>query len=153
MNIGSKSGWPSSALSNFAPHPFTFRGVDCNSMEGLLQSLKFDKPHIQIEVCKMVGLAAKYRGKARNKAWKRKQCLWWQGLEIPRHSVYYQDFLTEAFDELSKNEGFAGALLATNNSVLTHSLGCNSESDTVLTEREFCGQLHRVRTKLVKQHA
>jgi hypothetical protein len=37
MDIGSKSGYPSSALSNFAPHAFEFDGVKCASMEGLLQ--------------------------------------------------------------------------------------------------------------------
>lgn len=35
MDIGSKNGYPASALSNFAPHPFTIDGVECNSMEGL----------------------------------------------------------------------------------------------------------------------
>ena len=44
MDIGSKAIYPASALSNFSPHPFTFDGVECNSMEGLLQSFKFDKP-------------------------------------------------------------------------------------------------------------
>jgi len=46
MNIGSGNGYPSSALSNFAAHPFVIDGVHCASMEGFLQSLKFDKPHI-----------------------------------------------------------------------------------------------------------
>ncbi len=66
MNIGSGSGYPSSALSNFSPHPFVFDGVECASMEGLLQSFKFDKPHIQNEVCKLVGKGAKFRGKKRS---------------------------------------------------------------------------------------
>ena len=37
MDIGSGNGYPSGALSNFSPHPFVFDGVECNSMEGLLQ--------------------------------------------------------------------------------------------------------------------
>lgn len=36
MDIGSGSGYPSSTLSNFAPHPFVMDGVECNSMEGFL---------------------------------------------------------------------------------------------------------------------
>lgn len=41
LDIGSGKDYPSNALSNFAPHPFIIDGVECNSMEGFLQSLKF----------------------------------------------------------------------------------------------------------------
>ena len=44
MDIGSGSGFPSATLSNFAPHPFVIDGVECNSMEGFLQSLKMNHP-------------------------------------------------------------------------------------------------------------
>lgn len=63
MDIGSDSGFPSATLSNFAPHPFVIDGVECNSMEGFLQSLKFSNPEMQKEVCKLVGKAAKFKGK------------------------------------------------------------------------------------------
>lgn len=63
MDIGSGSGFPSGTLSNFAPHPFVIDGVECNSMEGFLQSLKFSNPEMQAEVCKLVGKAAKFKGK------------------------------------------------------------------------------------------
>ena len=39
MDIGSKAGYPASALSNFASHPFVFDGVECASMEGLVQAV------------------------------------------------------------------------------------------------------------------
>lgn len=148
MNIGVGNSYPSNALSNFAAHSFVFRGVECASAEGLLQSLKFDKPHVQVEVCKLVGLQAKFRGKKRNKAWKRVQCLWWNGEAIPRHSREYQNLLTEIYDCLAQNDSFCRALLATQNAVLTHSIGHNDSSHTVLTEREFCRQLTRVREEL-----
>ncbi len=148
MNIGSANGWPSSALSNFAPHPFIFDGVECNSMEGLLQSFKFDKPHIQIEVCKLVGRKAKFGGKKRNKAWKRVQKLWWQGKEFDRKGQEYQDLLDRAFNALAQNPGFQKALLATDNNPLTHSLGKSRKSETILTEREFCSRLEKIRSRL-----
>ena len=66
VDIKSGSGYPAAALSNFYPHPFIFDGVEVASMEGLLQSFKFEKPHIQLEVCKLVGLAAKKRGRSKN---------------------------------------------------------------------------------------
>jgi predicted NAD-dependent protein-ADP-ribosyltransferase YbiA (DUF1768 family) len=146
MDIGSGKGYPSSALSNFAPHPFVIDGVNCNSMEGFLQSLKFKNPEMQKQVCLMVGLQAKFKGKP--KKWWTTQTLWWRGNEINRHSQEYQDLLNAAYDSLAMNTGFRKALLATGNSALTHSIGKNDPSHTVLTEKEFCTQLLRVRKEL-----
>ena len=151
MDIGSKRGFPAGTLSNFAPHPFTFDGVECASMEGLLQSFKFDKEHIQVEVCKLVGLAAKRRGGKRNKAWKSQQTLWWKGVAYPRKSDEYQALLDRAFDALATNPGFRKALLATGSANLTHSMGRNKKADTCLTTAEFCGRLMRLRTRLLSE--
>lgn len=151
MDIGRGKGYPSSALSNFAPHPFVMDGVDCASMEGFLQSLKFDKPHIQIEVCKLTGLAAKRRGQKRNKAWKSTQTLWWQGVAYPRASISYQNLLDRAFASLAMNDSFRRALLETGNAMLTHSLGKNNPKDTVLTEAEFCSRLTSLRYNIKKR--
>jgi hypothetical protein len=59
MDIGSGNAYPSNALSNFAPHPFEIDGVKCNSMEGFLQSLKFESKEMQEYVCTLVGYSAK----------------------------------------------------------------------------------------------
>ena len=75
IDIGYKSEWPASALSNFAAHRFVIDGVVCESMEGFLQSLKFEDPEVQEKVCKLVGVKAKYRGK--RKKWWLTQTLWW----------------------------------------------------------------------------
>ena len=91
MDIGSGTGFPSASLSNFAPHPFVIDGVECASMEGFLQSLKFSSPDMQKAVCQLVGKAAKFKGK--KKKWWRTQTLHWQGTEIPRDSQEYQDLL------------------------------------------------------------
>lgn len=146
MDIGSGTGWPSSALSNFAPHPFIIDGIQCNSMEGFLQSLKFKEPDMQKEVCLLVGKAAKFKGK--KKKWWRTQTLYWQGKEIARNSDEYQQLLDRAFEALSKNEGFKKALLATGNSTLTHSIGKNKINETVLTKQEFCSRLMKIRNSL-----
>ena len=102
MDIGSGSGFPSGALSNFAPHPFVIDGVECNSMEGFLQSLKFSNSEMQKEVCKLVGIAATFKGK--KKKWWRTQSLYWQGIEIPRDSQEYQGLLDRAFDALAQKQ-------------------------------------------------
>ena len=149
MDIGSGNGYPEGALSNFAPHPFVVDGIECASMEGFLQSLKFSNPEMQKEVCKMVGKQAKFKGK--KKKWWRTQTLYWKGVPIKRNSDDYQELLDKAFNALSKNEGFKKALLATRNATLTHSIGKNKPSETVLTTKEFVSRLTRIRNELQRK--
>jgi len=146
MDIGSGTGFPSASLSNFAPHPFVIDGVECASMEGFLQSLKFSSPDMQKAVCQLVGKAAKFKGK--KKKWWRTQILYWQGKEIPRHSEEYQQLLDKAFEALAQNTSFQKALLATGESTLTHSIGKTNPSETVLTRAEFCSRLMKIRRRL-----
>lgn len=146
MDIGSGNSYPSNALSNFSPHPFEFDGVKCNSMEGFLQSLKFKNPEMQVHVCTLVGKQAKFKGKKKN--WYITQTLWWKGEEIDRHSSKYQRLLMGAYEELAKNSGFKSALLATGNAKLTHSIGKSDAHRTILTNKEFCGILTKIRKSL-----
>lgn len=142
MDIGSGKGYPSSALSNFAPHPFELDGVQIASMEGFLQSLKFKNEEMQKYVCSLVGREAKYKGK--HKKWWVDQTLYWKGIEYKRDSKEYQILLNRAYNALFQNEGFKKALLSTSG-VLTHSIGKTNENETVLTQSEFCGRLMKLR--------
>lgn len=143
MNIGSGSGYPSSALSNFAPHPFILDGININSMEGFLQSLKFKDPVTQAHVCTLVGKAAKFKGKKKN--WWREQKLYWQGKEYPRKSEEYQNLLDRAYQAMfDQSLSFRNALKAANTSVFTHSIGKTDPTKTILTTREFCGRLEKL---------
>ena len=143
MDVGSGSKYPAGALSNFSPHPFEIDGIKCNSMEGFLQSLKFKSPEMQAEVCTLVGFAAKKKG--RNKNWQQSQTLYWRGKEIKRKSQEYQDLLDKAYTQMYKNTKFKKALEASRGAVLTHSIGRSKESETVLTTREFCSRLTKLR--------
>jgi len=149
MDIGSGKIGSAGGLSNFRPRPFVFDGVECASMEGLLQSFKFDKPHMQNFVCTLTGMAAKRKGSKRNKAWKSRQTLWWKGEAYERGSQEYQDLLDKAFIAMAiQNKGFQRALLNSGNAVLKHSIGKSSKKDTVLTEAEFCSRLTYLRDQL-----
>ncbi|AUR85831.1 hypothetical protein NVP1081O_096 [Vibrio phage 1.081.O._10N.286.52.C2] len=143
MDIKSGNGYPASALSNFAPHAFTLHGVECASMEGFLQGLKFKNPEMQREVCTLTGKVAKARGAKKN--WQRTQTLYWQGTPIQRNSVGYQTLLDDAFAALAENVKFQKALLATGDANLTHSIGRKKQSETVLTVQEFCSRLMTIR--------
>jgi predicted NAD-dependent protein-ADP-ribosyltransferase YbiA (DUF1768 family) len=143
MDIGSGNTYPANSLSNFAPHPFDIDGFHCNSMEGFLQSLKFKSIDMQEYVCSLVGFAAKKKGCGKN--WQETQTLYWQGVSIKRDSQEYQDLLDRAFMELYKNTKFKLALEASGKSVLKHSIGKTDSSKTVLTVKEFCSRLTKLR--------
>lgn len=146
MDIGSGNGYPSAALSNFAPHPFVIDGVECNSMEGFLQALKVSNIPMQVHMCSLVGRKAKFAGK--NKKWWRDQTLYWQGVPIKRDSKEYQLLLDRAYGELFKNAKFRKALAATGNATLKHSMGRKKINETVLTINEFTSRLTTLRANL-----
>lgn len=144
MDIGSGRDYPANALSNFSPHPFTFRGFQVNSMEGFLQGLKFKSPDKQAYVFSLVGKAAKFAGK--NKKWWRDGLLYFQGVAIDRCTKDYDNLLVEAYKEMTKqSDSFRRALIASHNAVFTHSMGKSDRHRTVLTEREFCNLLFWMR--------
>lgn len=149
MDIGSGKEYPSNALSNFSPHPFVFDGVEVNSMEGLLQAFKFKNFDMQIEVCKLVGKAAKFRGKP--KKWYTDQKLYWNSVVYDRSSKEYQELLDRAFDALAENTSFQKALLASGKATLTHEIGKSKENETVLTKREFISRLNKIRDRLFRE--
>lgn len=148
MDIASGSRYPASSLSNFAPHEFEIDDIQCASMEGFLQSLKFQNPEMQKYVCSLVGKTAKFKGK--NKKWQKTGNLYWQGETIKRDSERYQELLDNAYNALAKNQSFKKALLATRNATLTHSMGKTKMSETVLTKTEFVSRLTKIRAELMQ---
>lgn len=150
MDIGSGHAYPANALSNFAPHPFTLDSVQCASMEGFLQSLKFENVDMQAHVCTLVGLKAKYKGKYKN--WWTRGMLYWQGKEYDRFGVEYQELLDRAYAAMFKDsDSFRRALLASGNAVLTHSMGKTNQKLTVLTVHEFVSRLTCLRAAMMRK--
>ena len=147
MDIKSGRPYPAGALSNFAPHPFVFRGHEVSSMEGFLQGLKFKSSEMQLEIFKKVGVGAKRAGSGKN--WQRTQTLWYQGEPIKRESQEYQDILDEAYNAMFDQNGKAKkALLATQDANLKHSIGRTKANETVLTKTEFCSRLMKIRDRI-----
>ena len=147
MDIKSGKAYPAGALSNFAPHPFVFRGHKVSSMEGFLQGLKFKSAEMQLEIFKKVGIGAKRAGSGKN--WQRTQTLWYQGDPVKRDSKQYQDILDEAYNAMfDQNNKARKALVASQNAVLKHSIGRTNKNETVLTRAEFCGRLMNIRDRI-----
>ena len=151
LDIGSKNSYPSKSLSNLYPRQFVFDEVKCASIEGVLQSFKFDKPHLQVEVCSLAGMQAKNKGKDRNNQWKIKNGVWWQLEFYKRREEDYQRLLDRLYLTVAiQCEDFRQAILDTGDLILTHQIGRVSESETILTQNEFCSRLMKIRNLLRK---
>lgn len=146
IDIYSSNEGAAGALSNFAAHAFTFEGVACASMEGLLQAFTHADTARQREVCALVGIEAK---EAANAGWRSEQTLHWQGKIFDRASGNYQSLLDRAYSALfMQNADFRQALAATGSAVLTHKNGGQDPQATLLTEEEFCSRLMNLRERL-----
>ena len=152
LDIGSKGGYPAKELSNLAEHHFVLDGIECASLEGFLQALKFEKPHLQLEICKLHGVTAKKSGQDKN-GWKLKQQLWWNGSTYDRGGELYQRLLDRAYlAAATQNPGFCQALLDSKDLILTHTIGRSRELETMLTQHELCHRLMKLRYHLMKGH-
>lgn len=147
IDIKANAPFPTGALSNFAPHSFTFDGVACRSMEGLLQSFKVADPATQRSLCRLIGAEARTEGRKHD--WMTSGTLWWQGRPIDRLSPEYQQLLDKAFRALfDQSQKFRNALAATGSARLTHRVGKTDPCDTILTAEELCERLTRLRSLL-----
>ena len=111
-----------------------------------MQGLKFEGIEKQNKIFKQVGIQAKFKGKKRK--WYLDQQLYWQGKPMMRDSEEYRSIVEEAFNALAENKDFQKALLATGNRRLYHSIGKSDPTKTILTEKEFCSILTKIRMRL-----
>ena len=146
LEIGLGKGYPGASLSNLHACEFTFRGVLCGSIEGVLQAAKKRNWETQKEICKRSGMFAK---QSCGTSWRKKQTLWWNGKPMRRDSREYQEFLDELFAACYlHNDAAKRALLASGDATLAHSIGKRKIQDTVLTQQEFISRLTKLRVLL-----
>lgn len=149
IDIHSTGEGVASQLSNFTRHSFTFRGVRCESIEGVLQATKSDDIATQHARCLLSGVQAKRAGK-KGRDWKKDQVLFWGKVAMRRVSTEYEQFIDELYDAVFKQcPEFRSALAQTENCTLTHSIARGKQRfETVLTEDEFIKRLNSLRTRL-----
>ena len=116
-------------------------------MKVFLQSLKTPDVEQQKKICSLVGYPAK---KAGNKL-KKKQVfdnehLHWQGRVFLRGSEEYQTMLKKIYAlKYTQDLKFRNALNSTGEHVLTHSIGKDDPTQTILTTNEFINLLTSLR--------
>lgn len=133
-------------LSNLYPIRFKFRNKWVNSIEGVLQSIKYQDKKLQNLILNYSGLDA-YHTRAANTAdfWGNNGILYWQGKPFKRDSEYYQIFLDELYLSAVKNPLYKKCLLSTDNKYLLHHIGCENINETVLTRFEYEQRLNSLR--------
>lgn len=149
MDVGSKCEYPLNVLSNFTQTNFKFQGVQINSMEGFLQSLKTPNLAKQKEICALVGIDAKKAGvQLKETGVFDGVTLYWKDKVFGRNSKHYQKLLKKVFKaKYDADNTFRNALSLTSGRKLTHSIGSSNPNETVLTEAEFINLLTDLRDK------
>ena len=149
INIDYRHDGLAKRLSNLFPREFTFDGVECRSMEGLLQSFKIQDESKQKEFCRLYGMRAKMAGKGI--PWWEDQTLWWKGEPYYRQSNEYQDLLMDAYAHLfARNKDAHQDLIDSHPARLIHLVGHTNPTETILTRNEFCSILMNIRTVLLQ---
>jgi len=132
-------------LSNLTKRQFVLDGVECGSIEAVLQSFKFGDEAGQADICGLFGFAAKKAG-AGGEGWKAAQTLWWKGVPYKRESEEYQSLLSRVYaSAFEQDEAFRRDLRLSKGYRLTHSIGIGDPKETILTAQEFCGRLDELR--------
>lgn len=127
-------------LSNFTKREFVFDGVECRSIEGVLQSFKCKDFDEQKRICMLSGIDAKNAGIEFD--WKKEQVLYWNNTEYPRESVEYDELLTRLYKSVYEcDSAIKKDIEESKKYILEHSIGVEDKMQTVLTKDEFISNL------------
>lgn len=145
MKLDIHSAMPGDAgiLSNLHMKPFIMEGIFYGSIEGFLQSLRYQYSCEAEKVAMMCGVEAKMAGRAKSI---KNDTLYYQGKPFNRHSVWYKKLLERAFTAcFAQNESFQRSIFNTREMELVHSIGKDDPNETILTNSEFIKLLERLR--------
>ena len=141
----------SKILSNLYPIKFKFKGKLMNSIEGVLQGIKYKNRKMQNLVFKYSGIDAYHtRGANIVDDWTTTQTLYFKTKPMARDSKEYQNFLDDLYLSALKNPIRSLALLSTQNKYLLHHIGRENKNETVLTRYEYEARLFASREILKK---
>lgn len=143
VDINSRATGAAGRLSNYTTRRFVFDGVECGSIEGVLQGLKCPDIAAQRQICLLAGGWAKKAGGEYD--WQTAQTLYWQGKTYPRRSDAYAALLDRLYDAVyEQDEAFRSDLASLRGRKIDHRMGLTNPADTVLTRLEFVRQLQRL---------
>lgn len=144
-----KFKYPYNVLCNFTASQFNYQGVNIQSMEGFLQSLKVKDKKTQEKICTLPGFMAKKVGNYLKRSGDfDRVTVYWQGNQYDRNTDKFKQVISEAYESKHAQDGlFRSVLNSSKGRKLTHTIGKNDPMDTILTEDEFIEQLDNLRNK------
>lgn len=143
VDINSRASGIAGRLSNYTERHFIFDGVECHSIEGVLQSLKCPDPAAQKDICLLTGGWAKKAGGQYD--WRTNQTLYWQGKPYARSSEEYGVLLDRLYDAVFEQDRmFREELACIKGHRIDHRMGLTNPAETVLTRMEFVRELQRL---------
>lgn len=122
VDIKARGAFPANVLSNFSKTDFQLDGVQINSIEGFLQSLKVKDIDEQKRICSLNGFDAKKASKSIKRA-KEDILLFWKGKSFRRDSDDFKNLLSNVINRKEKtpsatNFRYSGNDIASVNSFL-----------------------------------
>lgn len=100
--VHAKSDGYGGRFTTFAEHRFTFDGVECRSLESVLQSFRFADCNEQIRICSLDPWQARQEGKQND--WTLTETLYWQGTSYSRLKPEYQELLDRLFQQMFEQD-------------------------------------------------
>lgn len=147
-DINPEGRHPEDILSRLCNNDFCYDGIQCGCMEAFLQSLRYQNPEIQRQVCVMSASELGYRLEEYPTIdWRENQTLWWKGKPIKRDSRKYRRLIYEAHADMFRwSYRFRSVLMQTAEKKLTFDSGNHNPWECLLTDKEFCKILTRLRS-------
>ena len=137
INVGyNLSGTYSKVLSNLFHYDFVFRGKNLRSIEGFFQGIKFKDIEMQNMVLEYSGIESNCIKVAAERDWKETGIIYWQGKEIKRDSLEYDEMVDELYISAIQNPLYR-SILKKIDKLIIHSIGEENKENTVFTRYEF----------------
>lgn len=140
-------------LSNLYRYSFYIRGIKTESIEGILQGLKFQNIETQRLCFDYFGIDAYFISGITDRDWRITQTLYFQSDSMERSSLKYQEFLNELYFSAINNPLYRNALINSKRFYLYHESINNNQCKTVLTPYEYVSRLYVLRDYLVNKRS
>ncbi len=149
-NVCAKGRPAEDILSNLCGNDFCFDDVQCGCMESFLQSLKVEDSQLQREICLC---KAQELEDYSIPEWTYPQPLWWKGQRLDRYSTKYKKLLRDAYQAMYEwCARFRNVLMSTVGKQLRYDSGAIDPDHAVLTDKEFCAILTRLRRRKLLEY-
>jgi len=152
IDIGYSGGQSQARLlSNLFPYQFIYFGCHVNSIEAVIQSLKYADEDLRRSCFTYADRDALDLRGMEPYAWQQDGILYTPAGPINRFSEEYQDFLDRLYLMVFKNHLYRHYLKGSSPKMLDHTIGEDNPQYTTLTRTEYISRLYALRYYLINE--